>query len=136
MSTEFFDVSNLITDEAKEVDGVWKDYARNASVKVGRWGNTAFTRLLRAKFKASRTLLDGEDDLADATSTDIMIEVMAHTILRDVKGFGFAGKAIEQYTPEIGMQLLKVKDFRERVKALSENIDDFLAKKEEALVNV
>lgn len=130
----FYDVSDLVTDETKEVEGVWRDLPRGGQVKVARWGNERFTRALRKKFKANRVVMEGDDDLSDKVSTDIMIEVMADTILMDVKGVGLNKKLIEKYTPEIGRQLMAVKDFRERIKALAEDVDSYLAKKEEEIV--
>jgi hypothetical protein len=136
MSSEFFDVSNLVTDETKEVAGVWKDLSSNAKVKIARWGNTEFTRALRRKFKANRVIMEADDDISEKVSTDLMIEVMADTILKDVQGLGFQGKLIEKYTPEIGRKLLQIKDFRDKIKGIAEDTDAYLAGKEEALVNV
>jgi len=134
MSQEFYDVANLITDEAKEVEGVWKTLSSTASVKIARWGNSDFSRMMRRKYKANRAVMEAEDDISEKVSVDILIEVMAATILRDVKGIGFKGKLIEKYTTEVGTELLKVKDFREKIKGFAEDVDSYLASKEEEAV--
>lgn len=134
MNQEFYDVAALITDETKEVEGVWKSLSSKASVKVARWGNDNFNRMMRRKYKANRAVMEAEDDVSEKVSVDILIEVMASTVLMDVKGLGFKGKLIEKYTPEIGMELLRVKDFREKIKGFSEDVDSYLAAKEEEAV--
>lgn len=133
---QFFDVSDLSTNEDLEVEGVWRDLPKGGAIKVGRWQNTEFSRMMRTRFKANRDLIDGDDDLSDKVSLDILIEVMACTILKDVKNMGLEGKRIEKYTPQIGEQLLRVKDFREKVKAVSEQADQYRLKKEDQAVNV
>ena len=131
----FYDVSALETDPALEVEGVWRDLPRGGKVKVARWQNTEFSRLMRTKYKANRDLLDGEDELSDKIGQDVMVEVMAVTILKDVSGIGHKGKLIQKYTPEIGIELLKVKDFREKIKALSDQMDQYQHKQEAKAVN-
>jgi hypothetical protein len=132
---EFFDVSSLSTNEDLEVQGVWRDLPKGAAIRVARWQNTEFSRMMRLRFKANRDLIDGDDDLSDKVSLDILIEVMAATILKDVRNFGLEGKRIEKYTPEIGEKLLRVKDFREKVKAVSEQADQYRLKQEDKAVN-
>ena len=132
---EYFDVNDLKTNEDLEVGGVWRDLPKGAALKIARWQNTEFTKVMRSKYKASRDLIDGDDDLADKVGTDILIEVMALTILKDVKNVGIDGKLITKYTPEVGMRLLKVKDFREKVRAIADQADQYKDKKETEAVN-
>lgn len=132
---QFFDVSTLSTNEDLEVEGVWRELPKNAAIRVARWQNTEFSRMMRTRFKANRDLIDGDDDLSDKVSLDILIEVMACTILKDVRNMGLEGKLIEKYTPQIGEQLLRIKDFREKVKAVSEQADQYRLKKEDQAVN-
>lgn len=131
---EFFDVSSLATNEDLEVNGVWRDLPRGAGLKVARWNNTEFSKLMRQKYKASRDLIDGEDDLSDKVSLDILIEVMAVTVLKDIRKIALHGKLIEKYTPAVGIELLKVKDFRDKVKALAEQADQYREKLEDKAV--
>ena len=46
---------------------------------------------LREKYKASRAVLDMEDDLAAEMGEEIAIEVYAHTILKDIEGINDRG---------------------------------------------
>lgn len=131
----FYDISALETNPELEVNGVWRDLPRGAKVKVARWQNDEFSRMMRTKFKANRDLLEGEDELSDKLGTEILIEVMACTVLKDVSGLAHNGKLIEKYTPAIGMDLLKVKGFREKVKAFAEQMEAYQDKKEQAAAN-
>ena len=131
---QFFDVSSLATNEDLEVNGVWRELPKGAGLQVARWNNTEFSKLMRQKYKASRDLIDGEDDLSDKVSLDILIEVMAVTVLKNVRNIGLGGKLIEKYTPAIGVQLLAVKDFRDKVKALAEQADQYREKLEDKAV--
>lgn len=130
----FYDVSDLATSEDLEVNGVWRDLPKGGKVKVARWQNTEFTRMMRTGYKANRDLIDGEDDLADKVGIELLIDVMASTILKDIKGVGHNGKRIEKLTVPIAKELLSVKDFREKIKALSENVDQYRIKAEDKAV--
>lgn len=131
---EGYDIAELLTDEKKEVEGIWRDLPKGARVRVGRWQNEDFQRMMRRKFKSNRVMLEQEDDLSDKVSLDILIEVMAHTILKDVEKLKMKGKVIEKYTPEVGMQLLRVKDFRDRIRAFAEDVTDFRIQQENEAV--
>ena len=132
--SEVFDIGSLATNEALEVEGVWRNLPREAGLKIARWQNAEFAKMMRRKFKDNRDLLEADDDLSDQVGTEVLVEVMALTILKDVRNIAFEGKLIEKYTPEIGKKLLKIKDFREKVKALSEQVDQYREKKEENAV--
>lgn len=131
---EGYDISDLLTDETREVDGVWRDLPRGAGVKVGRWQNDEFQKMMRRKFKSNRVMLEQDDDISDKVSLDILIEVMAHTILKDVKNIKFGGAVIEKYTPAIGIKLLTVKDFRDKVRAFAEDVNVYRVKQEDEAV--
>lgn len=134
MSNEFFDISSIETDTKLEVEGVWRDYNSKAKVKIARWANDDFSRLMRNKYKSVRSVMEGDDDAAAELSVELVIEVMAHTILKDVQGIGYKNQLITNYTPAIGIELLKVKDFREKIKAMSEDQASYLLNKEDEIV--
>lgn len=131
---EGYDISDLLTDETREVEGVWRDLPKGAAVKVGRWQNDEFQKMMRRKFKSNRVMLEQDDDISDKVSLDILVEVMAHTILKDVRNLKFGGSVIEKYTPAIGVKLLKVKDFRDKVRAFAEDVNVYRVKQEDDAV--
>lgn len=129
-----FDLDSLATNPQLEVDGVWRDLPKGAKIKVARWGNEEFQRMIRRNFKSNRAVIEGEDEIADKVTEEILIKVMAHTVLRDAQGIKFKGEEITKYTPDIGIQMLKLKDFREKVKGLAEDMSAYQDKKEEEAV--
>lgn len=128
------DFESLESNLQAEVEGVWRPLAKGARVKVARIGNDEYMKLLRRKFKSNRAVLEQEDDLAAEINEELLIEVYAHTILKDVEGIGVNGQLITKYTPEIGIKLLSARNFREKIKAYAEDMEAFLAKQEDAAV--
>lgn len=138
-----FEINSLRTDENLEVQGVWRVIGRDSKtgvesrIKVARSGNKEFNRLLRNKVKANKAVIEQEDDLSFDVQEELAIEVYAATILMDVENISFGGKPIEKYTPALGRELLKIKDFRNKVKSFAEDDDAYRVKpvQEEALGN-
>lgn len=128
-----YDLESLVTDEALEVEGVWRDLPKGAKAKIARWNNKEFQKMMRRNFKSNRVILEQDDDISDQVSEEILIKVMAHTVLRDLTGAMFKGEEVK-YTPEVGMKLLKIKDFRDKVKGLSEDMNSYQTQKEDEAV--
>lgn len=129
------DLSELMTDPKAEVEGVWCPLGNGARIKVARVNNDQYTKELRRKFKSNKAVLEQDDDFANEKSEEIMIEVFAKTILKDVEGITINGKDIGKYSPETGITLLRVKDFREKVKHYADNFDIFKKKEDEEAKN-
>lgn len=125
-----FDLGSIFTSEKLENEGVWCPFPQGAEALVARVGNEKYRSLLRKKWKASRAVLEQEDDFAANMSEDLMIEVYAETILLDLRGFALNGKPLGSYTPELGRKLLHQRAFRERIKAYAEDEANFREKKE------
>lgn len=132
---EGFSLDDLCTDENLEVEGIWRDFGKGARAKIARWQNSEFQKMMRRKYKSNRVILEQEDDVADKVSTDVLIEVMAHTILKGMEGFRFKGKAIDKYTPAIGIEVLKIKDFRDKIRGFAEDMQSYRTKQEDDAVN-
>ena len=131
---------NLI-DPKKEVDGVVRAIGRGISVRVARMNNPEFRSLLRRKYKGVRGVLEQDDDTAVEVSDELMQEVYAHTILKDIivseevdadKNPKYVVKIDGEeykngtYTPQLGMKLLKLEPFRNKIKAIAEDQAAFL----------
>lgn len=117
------------TDESLENNGTWREIGGGAELLVARAGNKAYAKLLTKLVEQNRKVLDLGDDVADAKSDEIMVEVLAKTVLLGWKGVQFKGKDLEHSFDNAKM-LLKIKDFRRVVVGLSEEIDFFRAKEE------
>lgn len=120
--------SSYATDATLENEGKWFPLSKTAKVKVARAGNEAYTDLLRAKLKEAS--LDGMPEKeANAVAEDILIDVMAETVL-----LGWTGvKAKDQdvpYSVAKAREYLKIKDFRKKIAGFSENFEAFRLKVE------
>ena len=98
---------------------------------VARAGNSEYTRKLQRLVKQNRTLLDSKGKQAEAKSDEILIDVMATTILLGWKGtINYRGEALA-YSLENAKKLLALKEFRAAVSKVADDFETFRAVKEE-----
>lgn len=121
------------TDEKLEAEGKWFPLSKTAKIRVARSGNQAYVQALRAKMKEAQLDLSSGDE-ADQLAEEILTDVMAETLLLGWEGLSYQGKPVS-YSKEMARTLLKVKDFRKKVVALSENFEAFRLQAEEAQGN-
>lgn len=120
--------ASFATDEKLENEGKWFPLSKTAKVLVARSGNPAYVAMLRkAMAEAQLDLTVGEE--ADQLAEGILIDVMAKTILLKWEGLEYQG-APAAVTAEMAKTFLKIKDFRKKISALSENFDAFRVKSE------
>jgi hypothetical protein len=112
------------TDESLEVTGVWRLLGEGAKVLVARSGNRAYANLLTKMVEQHQQALDLKDGSANDLSDQIMIEVMAETVLLGWEHVEFKGKDLE-YSEANAKMLLGVKDFRRHIAKLSEDIEQY-----------
>lgn len=121
------------TDEAAELNGVWKNL-NGAELLIARAGNRKYAKLLTARVEAGQSLLDSADEeVAAKASDEIMAGVFAETILLGWKPLKFKGEVVE-YSKETAKQMLLLKDFRREVARLSDDMEAYRVKVEEAQV--
>jgi len=131
--TDMYDIANLITDSATEVEGVWVPMG-SGEIKVAREGNEEYQDYLMGLVNANRALLDQNDKAARKVQRDLMIRAYAKTILKDVRNIQFKGKPIEKYTVDLGIELLTIKDFFNKVQAYAQQFEAYQKKAEEEAV--
>ena len=119
------------TNEDQENTGVWREMGGDAKLLIARSGNRAYGRMITKLYEQHQQALEIKGDSAEALSDKIMIEVIAKTILLGWEGVEYKGKPLE-YNLENAQLLLAVKDFRRHVTKLSEDIDQYRVKEEEA----
>lgn len=119
-------------DEAKEVDGVWKDLTATAKVLVARAGNKKYARLLSSEVEKNQRALDLKTEAAEALSDRIMIDVLAQTVLLGWEGIKFKGQDLP-YSRDNAKMLLAVKDFRGVISRLAADFANYRVAQEEAL---
>lgn len=121
-----FDVySEYATNDTLENDGTWMDLG-DAKFLIARAGNKLYSRKLTKAVDRHKKLLDRKDDAADKLSDDILISVVAETVLLGWEGVSFKG-AVLPYSVDNAKTLLGVKDFRRQIMSLSEDFDAFKA---------
>lgn len=133
--------SKYATDEALENNGVWRQIAGGVELLIARSGNPKYAKLLTKEVDRARLVLDGEDARADKVSNEIMVDVIARTILLDWRTKGedgstvatiFAGGKDLPYSVENAKVMLALKDFRRQVAVFSDEMDAYKVKEEAA----
>ena len=121
--------NEFATNAEAEEKGVWQDFAPGVKFLIARSTNKHYSRALTKAFEKNRTVLSRTTDAAEAMSEDIMIGVIARTILLDWEGVVYQGKAMD-YSFENARTLLAHKDFRRWVMSKAEDLDSFKAVQE------
>jgi hypothetical protein len=117
------------TDEKLEVEGTWIPH-NGAKFKVARTGNSEYTKLINKEYEENRIALSQQGEEAEKLDVEIMIGVMARTILLGFEGVSYQGKEMK-YSIENAKTLLRIKEFRAVVSAWAREINNYKFKKEE-----
>lgn len=133
MSFDIFDA--FATDENLENDGTVFPVGKDATLLVARGGNRRYARAVTKAVESRRAELDGDDDAAAGVSDEIMIDVMANTILLGWTNLTFKGEPVGDYSVEKAKKLLSIKDFRKHVAGLSDTMAAYKVKAEVATGN-
>lgn len=127
MSLDIF--AQFATDESLENNGTWFPIGDDSRVLVARSGNRAYAKMLTKLVEQGRKTLDLGGEVADKKSDEIMIEVMANTILLGWESLSFKGEDLE-YSVENAKTLLSVKDFRKLIAQFADDTAAFKMKAE------
>lgn len=127
MSLDIF--ATFATDENLENNGTWFPIGKDAELLIARSGNPNYGKKLTSLFERYENVLKHRDAAADAKSEEIMIEVLATTILLGWKGVSFQKQPLE-YSLANAKKLLAVREFRKLVVKLSEDFESFKVKEE------
>ena len=126
--------SSFATDETLENEGKWFPLSKTAKVLVARAGNDKYTEILRARLKEAQ--LDGMPEKeANAVAEDIIIDVMAETVLLNWSGVKSKDHDVP-YSVAKAREYLKIKDFRKKIAGFSDNFEAFRVKAEAEQGNV
>lgn len=129
------------TDETKEEDGVVHfliagktDLAVDPWIRVARVGNAAYAKQVAKVYEQLQQQKKAErltEDQVEIRSKNLMIEVWADTILKAFGNLKFQGKILEPGRAS-HLQLLRVKDFREKVMQLASEVEHYKLVEDEA----
>lgn len=122
--------AQFATDETLEENGTWFPIGGGARVLVARSGNRKYAKLLTKEVERNKKALDLNDDAADKLSEEIMIGVIAETILLGWEDLSFKGEVLE-YNVANAKKLLAVKDFRKAVAQFADDVSAFKFKETE-----
>lgn len=123
-------------DPKAEQEGRWFPFGSGSRVLVARANNSAYVRMLTARydqFQYELSKKDTEEDLqnAKARSNKIMAEVMAHTILLGFEGMGYQKKPIE-YSVANAQMMLQHEEFQKAISNLAADFRNYRFEVEEA----
>lgn len=130
-------------DESLENNGTWFPVGGGTEFLVARSGNKAYGKHLTKLVERDRMVLDLGEEVASAKSDEIMVEVMAHTLLlgwRTAKADGTYDDTIQfkkqalKYSPENAKLILsdpRMKDLRKLVIRCAEDTEAYKLKLEE-----
>jgi hypothetical protein len=127
MALDIFD--QFATDENLENNGSYFDIGGGARILVARAGNKKYGKALTKLVEQNRQILDQANDVAESKSDEILISVMAETILLNWEGVSFKGADLP-YSLENAKMLLGIKDFRKLVGEKSNDITAYKFKLE------
>ena len=120
------DLNNFATNVELSEEGVWCPVDAVTEIRVARYGNRKFQRLLQklsAPYKVQMERQMMKDDVAEA----VFIEALATAILVDWRGMTENGEPLP-YSKENAIAVLsnpKLKDFRDLVVSLSQDAEMF-----------
>jgi len=129
MSLDIF--AKYATDESLENNGTWFDLGSGARLLIARSGNRKYAKLLTKEVERSRKVLDLADEMADQKSDEIMIDVVARTVLLGWEKVSYKGKDLD-YSLENAKLLLALKDFRRQVATFADEMEAYKVKEEDA----
>lgn len=121
--------SQFASDETLENNGAWQDIGGDSKLLVARAGNRKYAKLLTKLVEKNKRVLDGDDDAADAKSDEIMVQVIAETLLLGWEGITYKGKELP-YSIANAKLVLGMKEFRKVVAKLAEDQDAYKVQEE------
>lgn len=114
-------------DTKQEEEGTYTQLPKCGDTEflIARSGNQRFARLIQAMVKANKPVLDSKGPASNKKSDEILVAVMAKTILLGWKGeVAYKGKNYA-YSTEAATMLLEHSDFRAAVNTVAEDMETF-----------
>lgn len=112
------------TDESKEREGVWVPLDGEGRIRIARTNNPLYREVMVRKVNrykmAAKSKVIPEDDWIT-----IVNELIAETILVDWEGITEKGQPLPYSVENAKRVLAELKDFREMVLSIADNMDNF-----------
>lgn len=144
------DISYFDTDQEAEVKGKWVDAGDGAQWLIARAQNERYNRALHAELQKNRALIDQDDYNSIEVQKEITKKLYAKYCLLGWKGMTKVardengeivrdndGNPVREevpYSQELALELLRKKDFFDKVRAFADNFQQFQVTAEEEAV--
>lgn len=112
------------TDEVIEVEGKEIPLGDGATMHVARANNDRYLARIIEETEKHKEALNAGTPAAQELDKQLTLMIQAETILVHIKGLSFKGKALKD-TPKDREKLLGIKDFRRRVLAEANKIENY-----------
>lgn len=125
-------------NETKALGGAWFPYQGDVEFLVAKTSNKNWRKQAQAQMAKNKRILDTKDadgvatEAADDRMTEIMIDVMAKTILLDWKGELHLNGEKLPYSHENAKKLLQFEGFRDMIAGFAADEEKFKAIQAEA----
>lgn len=127
--------NQFASDSTLENSGTWVTVG-DAALLLARIGNVKYSKMLTELVEKNEVLLGAGDDAADKLNEDLMVEVLAKTVLLNWKGnFSYKGQPLS-YSLDNAKMVLAHTDFRKLIVKQATDLANFKAKQEEEQGNV
>lgn len=123
--------NEFATDEKREIEGRWVPLSAETKFKIARNYNPEYNKLFTRLFERNKVVLNSKGKVAEDKSEEVMLEVLAKTVLLDWEGpVLIQGENLGAYTVEGAKKALKLKEFRKWVVAQADDFQAFKAVQE------
>lgn len=136
--TQAVDIFNdFAVNETDAQDGVWVPYRGDVSFLIAKSGNKSFRKQAQVVFKKHGRLLEQGGEVAEAKSRELMIDLMAKTILKGWKVGEDTSATIKvngedlAYSYDSAKKMLAIDGFREWVDTQAKDEAQYKAVKDE-----
>lgn len=133
MTAQVVDIfSDFAINAEAAVDGVWVPYRGDVEFLVARANNKGYRTSLVNGYKRNKSMIDRGGEAADAKSNEVLIDALAHHVLKGWRGtLSYQGKKLE-YSVANARTLLGQEGFREWIVAAAADEAAYKAVKDEA----
>lgn len=116
-------------NEEKESKGVWCEIG-DSKFLVARAGNKDYVKMLTKEVNRNKRALDRKDAAAEKLNEELMVKIMAKTILLGWEDVEYKGKKLE-YSVENAEMILAHDEFRRQIMVEAEDFSKFKAVQDE-----
>lgn len=129
------ELNTFKTDKTLEEQGTWIDLSPTSKIKLARIGCKNFQQEVKKRQKPYRAMVRA-GTLPDHVQTQILVGVLAETIILGWEGFTEGGEPVP-YTKDNAVRVLtESRDFRDFIVTLADDINVFkAAEREDGLKN-